>query len=76
MTLPGQFFLLDKALEGRTNLIAGADKEDYHVKNITPGKDFQPTAYADFAVGVVSALPNCGATSVWTWPSKSETFSS
>jgi prolyl-tRNA synthetase len=54
--------LLDKALEGRTNLIAGANKEDYHVKNITPGKDFQPTAYADLrAVASGEPCPNCGA---------------
>ena len=39
--------LVDKALEGRSNLIGGANKEDYHLKNITPGRDFQPTAYAD-----------------------------
>ncbi len=53
--------LLDKALEGRTNLIAGANKEDYHVKNITPGRDFQPTAYADLR-SIVSGepCPNCG----------------
>src|SRR5208283_1893186 len=30
--------LVDKALEGRTNLIGGANKEDYHVKHLTPGK--------------------------------------
>jgi len=54
--------LLDKALEGRTNLIAGANREDYHVKNITPGKDFQPTAYADLrAVTSGDACPNCGS---------------
>jgi prolyl-tRNA synthetase len=54
--------LLDKALEGRTNLIAGANKEDYHVKNITPGKDFQPTAYADLrAVATGDPCPNCGS---------------
>jgi prolyl-tRNA synthetase len=28
--------LVDKALEGRTNLIGGANKEDYHVKHLTP----------------------------------------
>jgi len=39
--------LVDKALEGRTNLIGGANKEDYHLRNLTPGRDFQPTAYAD-----------------------------
>src|SRR4029077_16957155 len=52
--------LVDKALEGRGNLIAGANKEDYHVKNLTPGKNFQPTAYADLrAVTAGEACPNC-----------------
>jgi prolyl-tRNA synthetase len=53
--------LVDKALEGRTNLIAGANKQDYHLKNLTPGKDFIPTAYADLrAVTAGEACPNCG----------------
>src|SRR6266404_6033369 len=39
--------LVDKAREGRANLIGGANKEDYHVKNLTPGKTFHPTAYLD-----------------------------
>jgi prolyl-tRNA synthetase len=55
--------LVDRALEGRTNLIAGANKEDYHLKNLTPGKDFHPTAYADLrAVTVGEGCPNCGNT--------------
>jgi prolyl-tRNA synthetase len=54
--------LVDKALEGRTNLIAGANKEDYHVKNLTPGRTFQPTAYADLrAVTSGEPCPNCGS---------------
>ena len=54
--------LLDQALEGRTNLIAGANKEDYHIKNITPGKDFQLTAYADLrAVTSAEPCPTCGS---------------
>ena len=54
--------LVDKALKGRTNLIAGANKQDYHVKNITPGKDFNPTAYADLrAVATGDPCPNCGS---------------
>ena len=54
--------LVDKALEGRINLISGANKEDYHVKNITPGRDFQPTAYADLrSVASGDSCPNCGA---------------
>jgi prolyl-tRNA synthetase len=53
--------LVDKALEGRANLIGGANKQDYHLKNLTPGKDFQPTAYADLrAVTAGEACPNCG----------------
>ena len=53
--------LVDKALEGRSNLIAGANKEDYHLKNLTPGKDFYPTAYADLrAVTAGEGCPNCG----------------
>ena len=55
--------LVDKALEGRSNLIAGANKEDYHLKNLTPGKDFPPTAYADLrAVTAGEGCPNCGNT--------------
>jgi prolyl-tRNA synthetase len=53
--------LVDKALEGRTNLIGGANKENYHLKNLTPGKDFHPTAYADLrAVTAGEGCPNCG----------------
>jgi prolyl-tRNA synthetase len=54
--------LVDKALEGRTNLISGANKEDYHVKNITPGGNFQPTAYADLrGVTAGEPCPKCGS---------------
>jgi prolyl-tRNA synthetase len=54
--------LVDKALEGRSNLIAGANKEDYHVKNLTPGKEFHPTIYADLrSVTAGEACPNCGS---------------
>lgn len=54
--------LVDKALEGRTNLIGGANKENYHVKNLTPGKTFHPTAYVDLrSVTAGENCPNCGA---------------
>jgi prolyl-tRNA synthetase len=54
--------LVDTALEGRTNLIAGANKEDYHVKHLTPGKNFHPTAYVDLrSVTAGETCPNCGA---------------
>jgi prolyl-tRNA synthetase len=55
------WLLVDKALEGRANLIGGANKKDYHLKNLTPGKDFHPTAYADLrSVTAGEACPNCG----------------
>jgi prolyl-tRNA synthetase len=44
---PGTLVILDKALEGRTNLIAGANKEEYHLRNVTPTRDFKPTLVAD-----------------------------
>jgi prolyl-tRNA synthetase len=44
---PGTLVILDKALEGRTNLIAGANKEDYHLRNVTPIRDFKTTLIAD-----------------------------
>ncbi len=52
--------LVDKALEGRKNLISGANKEDYHVKNITPEASFHATAFADLrAVTAGEACPKC-----------------
>ena len=54
--------LVDEALRGRTNLIGGANKEEYHVKHLTPGGNFHPTAYADLrSVTAGEGCPNCGA---------------
>jgi prolyl-tRNA synthetase len=54
--------LVDEALKDRKNLIAGANKEDYHLKNLTPGNDFHPTAYADLrSVTAGEACPKCGS---------------
>jgi prolyl-tRNA synthetase len=39
--------ILDSALDGRRNLVAGANQEDYHLRNVTPGRDFVPTLTAD-----------------------------
>ena len=59
----GIIVLVDSALQGRQNLIAGANKQDYHLKNLTPGKDFIPTAYADLRSVVAGEdCPNCGET--------------
>jgi prolyl-tRNA synthetase len=43
----GLTVILDKALEGRTNMVCGANKLDYHLRNVTPGRDFTWTLSAD-----------------------------
>ena len=39
--------IMDPGLQGRANLVAGANKFDYHYRNVTPVRDFQPTLVAD-----------------------------
>ena len=39
--------VMDLGLQGRANLVAGANKLDYHYRNVTPGRDFTPTLIAD-----------------------------
>jgi prolyl-tRNA synthetase len=39
--------VMDLGLEGRTNLVAGANRLDYHFRNVTPGRDFTATVTAD-----------------------------
>jgi prolyl-tRNA synthetase len=54
--------LADIALQGRKNLIAGANKENYHLKNVTPGRDFQPTGWIDLRnVAAGEGCPQCGS---------------
>jgi prolyl-tRNA synthetase len=56
--------LVDQALQGRTNLIAGANRADYHLRNVTPGRDFSvaETEWADLrSVEAGEGCPNCGA---------------
>lgn len=38
--LSGVRVLADEALRGRRNLIAGANRDDYHLRNVTPDRDF------------------------------------
>jgi prolyl-tRNA synthetase len=53
--------LADTALEGRCNMIAGANRNDYHLRNVTPGRDFRP-AYHDLRqVTAGDGCASCGA---------------
>ena len=36
----GVRILADEALRGRRNMISGANRNDYHLRNVTPGEDF------------------------------------
>ncbi|MBV8674898.1 MAG: proline--tRNA ligase, partial [Acidobacteriaceae bacterium] len=54
--------VLDKSLEGRENMVAGANKLDYHYRNVTPGRDFGWTVSADIrSVVEGEACPVCGS---------------
>ncbi len=54
--LKGARILADRALEGRKNLITGANRDDFHLRHVTPGRDFK-AEYHD--VRVVSAGDLC-----------------
>ena len=43
----GLTVVVDKSLEGRTNMVCGANQKDYHQRNVTPGRDFNWTLAAD-----------------------------
>jgi|CZKL01.1.fsa_nt_gi prolyl-tRNA synthetase len=43
----GLTVVVDKSLEGRKNLVCGANKLDYHLRNVVPGRDFTWTLSAD-----------------------------
>ncbi len=43
----GLTVVVDRSLEGRKNLVCGANKLDYHLRNVVPGRDFTWTVSAD-----------------------------
>ncbi len=54
--------VVDVALVGRKNMICGANKLDYHFRNVTPGRDFQWTVADDIRnVQEGEGCPNCGS---------------
>jgi prolyl-tRNA synthetase len=56
----GLTVVVDKSLEGRKNLVAGANKMDYHQRNVVPGRDFTWTLAAD--IRSVNEGENCPQT--------------
>jgi prolyl-tRNA synthetase len=53
--------LADCALENRRNMIAGANRDDYHLRHVTPGKDFQAEFHDLRQVAAGDMCINCGA---------------
>ncbi len=51
----------DTALQGRKNMIGGANEDDYHLKNLTPGKDFNAKFEDLRQVVAGDACSSCGA---------------
>jgi prolyl-tRNA synthetase len=57
----GLTVVVDRSLEGRSNLVAGANQLDYHLRNVVPGRDFTWTALADIrSVNEGEACPKDG----------------
>jgi prolyl-tRNA synthetase len=52
--------IMDRGLEGRSNLVAGANQLDFHLRNVTPGRDFTPTVIADIRDVVAGELDPIG----------------
>ncbi len=53
--------ILDPGLENRQNLVCGANKLDYHYRNVVPGRDFTWTVAADIRnVLPGEGCPLCG----------------
>ncbi len=53
--------LADIALEGRRNMIAGANKDDYHLRYVTPGEDFTAEFHDLRQVAAGDACIQCGS---------------
>jgi len=54
--------LVEEVLRGRRNLIGGANREEYHVRNLTPFETFHPTMWDDLrSVVEGEGCPRCGS---------------
>jgi prolyl-tRNA synthetase len=52
--------LADSILDGRRNMVSGANKDDYHLKNVTPGEDFTPEYFDLRQVASGDTCSHCG----------------
>ncbi|MDE3167104.1 MAG: proline--tRNA ligase, partial [Acidobacteriota bacterium] len=52
---------MDRALEGRRNMVCGANRDDFHLRHVTPGKDFQAEVFDLRETAAGDSCPSCGA---------------
>ncbi|MGE5645628.1 MAG: proline--tRNA ligase [Acidobacteriota bacterium] len=52
--------IADEALRGRRNMIAGANRNDYHLRNVTPERDYGCTFHDLRQVAAGDACVKCG----------------
>lgn len=58
--LEGVRLLADREVMGSANLVTGANKEGYHLRNVNPGRDFRTDVVTDLRlVGADDACPRC-----------------
>src|SRR5581483_1827529 len=58
--LKGAKLLADRALEGRRNMISGANRDNFHLRNVTPGRDFTPEFHDLRVVSAGDPCIRCG----------------
>src|SRR5215471_10382794 len=51
---------MDTALEGRRNMVCGANRDDYHLRHVTPGEDFAAEVADLREVAAGDACVGCG----------------
>ncbi len=55
--------IADHSVVNIVNLVTGANREDYHLKNVNIGRDFKVDSYADLRVAQAGdTCPRCGGT--------------
>ena len=60
--LKGVMVVVDELAANSPNLVAGANEEGYHLRNVNHGRDYQATIIADIsAARAGDACPQCGA---------------
>jgi len=59
--LKGVRLVADRAVMEMKNFVTGANKTDYHLTNVNPGRDFKPDTVADLTVAITGdKCINCG----------------